>query len=122
MERNGIDDAIERALKPSPRQEGYVRRRFWPKVRSSLGRVPFAGRAVAAYYAATDPATPARVKGVLFAALAYFVLPIDLIPDFILGLGYTDDATVLFAALKLLSAHITDTHAQRAEAYFAADP
>ena len=31
----------------------------------------------------------------IIAALVYFVSPIDLIPDFILGLGLIDDATVL---------------------------
>jgi uncharacterized membrane protein YkvA (DUF1232 family) len=31
----------------------------------------------------------------IVAALVYFVSPIDLIPDFILGLGLIDDATVL---------------------------
>ncbi len=34
------------------------------------------------------------VRATLFGALAYFILPIDVIPDILLGLGYTDDAAV----------------------------
>lgn len=38
----------------------------------------------------------------LLAALVYFVNPFDLVPDFILGIGYIDDASVLaFVANKL---------------------
>ncbi|MFN8925292.1 MAG: hypothetical protein ACK5WM_07040, partial [Rhodospirillales bacterium] len=42
-----------------------VRRGFWSKVRANLGRVPFATDAVAAWYAAIDPATPPRAKAIL---------------------------------------------------------
>jgi len=102
------------ALAPAPDHERVVRDGFWAKVRATAGRVPFLDRAVAAYYAALDPATPARVKAVLLAALAYFVLSIDVIPDFIVALGYTDDATVLAAAIRMLAPHITDAHRARA--------
>jgi uncharacterized membrane protein YkvA (DUF1232 family) len=87
---------------------------FWPKVRATLGRVTFLEHAVAAYYAAVDPATPTRVKAILIAALVYFIVPVDVIPDLILGLGYADDATVLFAAMRMLKPHITPAHRARA--------
>jgi uncharacterized membrane protein YkvA (DUF1232 family) len=54
------------------------------------------------------------VKGILIAALAYFVLPFDAIPDFIAGFGFTDDAAVLALALRLVSGHMKDGHYQRA--------
>ena len=80
----------------------------------SLRSVPFAEDAVAAYYCAIDPMTPMRVKGILFAALGYFVLPIDTLPDFILGVGFTDDLTVLVTALALIRTHMKPEHYDRA--------
>jgi uncharacterized membrane protein YkvA (DUF1232 family) len=89
---------------------------FWTKLLRLAGKIPFAEELAAAYFCAVDPATPLRVKGLLFAALAYFVTPIDLIPDFIAGLGYTDDAAVLAAAVGLVSGNIRERHHARARA------
>jgi uncharacterized membrane protein YkvA (DUF1232 family) len=98
------------------RNERTVERSFWKKFFRVAGHIPFAEDLAAAYFCATDPVTPSRVKGVLFAALAYFVMPFDLIPDFIVGLGYTDDAAVLAAAIGLVSRHIKPRHHARARA------
>ncbi|MEO8557874.1 MAG: YkvA family protein [Rhodospirillales bacterium] len=89
---------------------------FWPKLRRGMARIPFAEEAIAAYYAMRDPATPTYVKALLAGALAYFVMPIDLIPDFIFGLGYTDDAAVLFGAVQTVRKHIQPAHRDRAKA------
>ncbi len=89
-------------------------RRFWPKFWATLGKIPFSEDLAAAWYCATDAQTPARVKGVLFAALAYFVVPADMIPDFIAGLGFTDDATVLATAMGIVAAHVKPRHRQAA--------
>ncbi len=66
------------------------------------------------WYCSTDPRTPARAKAIVLAALAYFVMPIDLIPDFVAGLGFTDDAATLFAAWSAVQPHVTDEHRQKA--------
>jgi len=92
-----------------------VQRGFWPKMAKYLGRIPFAKEALAAWYCAMDPATPGRVKGMLLAALAYFVVPIDLIPDMLPGLGFTDDLTVLLTTIGLIRAHMRPEHRKRAE-------
>ena len=96
--------------------ERIVRESFWKKLLKLAGKVPFADEAAAAYFCAIDPATPTRVKGILFAALAYFVLPFDAIPDFVAGLGFTDDAAVLAMALSLVARHVTPAHRARARA------
>ena len=89
-------------------------RRFWAKLRHVLARIPFAEDLVAAWYCAFDPDTPAYVRAVLFGALAYFVLPTDMVPDFLAGLGFTDDASVLAAAIAAVGRHMAPRH--RAEA------
>jgi uncharacterized membrane protein YkvA (DUF1232 family) len=48
-----------------------------------------------------DPRTPIGLKGMLAAALAYVVFPIDLIPDAIPIIGQADDLTVLLLVLDL---------------------
>ncbi|MCB2155802.1 DUF1232 domain-containing protein [bacterium] len=41
-------------------------------------------------------------KAKIIAALLYFIAPIDIIPDFIPGLGYIDDAVVIGYTIKAL--------------------
>lgn len=91
-------------------RERMVRGAFWAKLRRFAGSVPFVEDLVAAYYCALDPATPMRVRGMLLAALAYFILPFDIIPDMIAGLGFADDAALLTAVVGLVASHITPTH------------
>ncbi|MBM3508723.1 MAG: DUF1232 domain-containing protein [Alphaproteobacteria bacterium] len=96
------------------RDRATVRRGFWPKAKRTLGQVPFLDQALAAYYCAVDRRTPAYVKAILLGAIAYFVMPADVIPDFIAGLGYTDDASVLVAAITAVKRHLTTDHRARA--------
>ena len=97
--------------------EALVEERFWDKVRKTLGRVPFVEDALAAYYCATDGKTPLYVKAVLMGALAYFIVPSDVIPDFIVGLGYTDDASVLVAAIAAVRGSLKPEHFAAARAF-----
>jgi uncharacterized membrane protein YkvA (DUF1232 family) len=96
------------------KNETYVRERFWTKLRRFAGHVPFSEELVSSYFCAIDSSTPVRVKAILFAALAYFVLPTDLLPDFIAGFGFTDDATVMATAIGIVGGHIKDRHRQKA--------
>lgn len=98
------------------RNEDRVKRDFFPKLKRVLANVPFAEDAVAAYYCAFDRNTPVKAKGILIGALAYFILPVDVVPDFILGLGFTDDMAVLLAAFNVVRTHIKDSHREKARA------
>lgn len=102
----GPEDAREK--------EARIRRRFWPTVRKALRAVPFMNEVVAAYYAMLDPDTPTRARLILIAALAYFVTPFDVVPDFILGFGFVDDASVLAAALAAVRSSIKEEHREAA--------
>jgi uncharacterized membrane protein YkvA (DUF1232 family) len=106
---------------PEDERQSRVRRGFWATVRKAITAVPFIDEVVASYYCAFDPETPTRVRATLIAALAYFVVPFDVIPDFIAGIGFTDDITVLATAIGLVGRHITERHraaARRALAEF----
>lgn len=92
-----------------------VREKFWATARRAANKVPFMDEVVAAYFCAMDPATPARVRGILLAALAYFVMPIDLLPDFLAIVGFSDDVAVLTAAITAVRSNITDAHREVAK-------
>ena len=100
----------EISLRKFAEWEKRARTDFWSKVKRFAGQVPFVEDIVAGYYCALDPATPMRVRGMLLAALAYFIMPADLIPDMIAGLGFADDAALLTAVIGLVASHITPTH------------
>ena len=85
-------------------------RRFWRKVKRVLARVPFAEDLLAAYFCAMDRDTPTYVRGILLGAVAYFVLPADMIPDILAPLGFTDDASVIAAALTAVGGHLQPRH------------
>ncbi len=88
--------------------------RLWRKLLRVAARIGFADSVVAAWYCAVDAATPAHVRGMLLAALAYFLLPTDAVPDIIAGIGFTDDAAVLTAVLGTFARHVTPEHRERA--------
>jgi uncharacterized membrane protein YkvA (DUF1232 family) len=92
-----------------------VKRGFWPKIRRFATRIPFAEDAVALWFCARDAETPVGTKAMLLAALAYFVAPTDFLPDWFAGLGFTDDAAVIAAAIGLAGRAIKPTHRQSAK-------
>ncbi len=111
-----MPEMVEPPGPPEPKTSDAdrVHRGFWTKVRRTLSRVPFLDQAVATYYCATDRATPGHVKALLLAAIAYFVVPADMIPDFIAGIGFVDDASVLAGAISSVRHHLKPQHHERA--------
>ena len=57
-----------------------------------------------------------RDKAYIVGALGYFILPIDLVPDLIAGLGYTDDLAVIAILMKHLKDNLTPEIELRADA------
>ena len=94
----------------TPRDE----QRFWKKVVRAVSRISFAEDLVAAFYCALDRRTPGYVRATLLGAIAYFILPADAVPDILAGLGFTDDATVLAAAIAAIGRHLKDEHREAA--------
>lgn len=112
------DVNFERALVPAVVRvnEQRVSRGFWPKMRRVVAHVPFADQALAVWYCASDPQTPFAARGMMMAALAYFVLPADAIPDIVPALGYTDDAAVFAALMTLIGRNLKPRHQAAAKA------
>lgn len=99
--------------------EEKVREGFLPKIRRVAAKVPFAADALSVWWCARDPATPAAAKGMMLAALAYFVLPTDAIPDVLPAIGFTDDAAVIAALVAILGKTLKPRHKDAAKAFLA---
>lgn len=87
----------------------YTASRFWKKLSRhavAAGRGTLE-KALYLYYSAQSPATPAWARRVIYGALGYFILPLDAIPDLVPLLGYTDDLSVMAAALATVTFYIT---------------
>lgn len=119
-----MSDSAEFGQRFTPEEMEAIRRslrdekRFGAELMALLKRVgkrvPFAGDLLAAWYCARDPATPRAVRMTLLAALGYFVLPVDAIPDLVPLFGFTDDAAVIAAAIAAVASSITPEHHERA--------
>ncbi|WP_439499298.1 YkvA family protein [Bosea sp. (in: a-proteobacteria)] len=103
------------AIRRSLRDEARFGSDFMALLKRVAKRIPFAEDLLAAYLCARDPATPRRVRLTLLAALGYFVLPIDALPDIMPLLGFSDDAAVIAAALAAVAGSITPEHRETAK-------
>ncbi len=97
-------------------EDQYNESKFWKKLFKvvRLTGVGIIEKALVLYYSAKDEATPKWAKSVIFGALGYFVFPLDAIPDIIPVAGYTDDLSVLAAALATVMVYIKDEHKKKA--------
>ena len=94
--------------------ESELRQKLWRKLKREVAGVPFLEDVLTAHYCAFDRNTPVHVKAVLVGAIVYFVVPDDLIPDYLPIIGYADDAAVFGIAIKMMSSHIKPEHREAA--------
>jgi len=59
------------------------------------------------YFLMTNREIPMRTRLIFMAALGYFILPTDIISDFLPGIGFTDDLSFIIYALTQGTDHIT---------------
>ncbi len=90
-------------------EQHYNDDNFWSKIK---GYATKAGAkavysALKLYYGLQSPQTPQWAKGVIVGALGYFILPADLVPDLLPVAGFTDDLSVMLAALATVAVNIT---------------
>ncbi|WP_445487762.1 YkvA family protein [Niallia sp. 03133] len=96
----------------------YSDDKFWDKLKK-FGKK--AGSSVVyavllLFYTLKKPEVPAKTKATIIGALGYFILPLDLIPDFVMGIGYTDDLGALGIALIQVAIYVDDDIKQKAKA------
>ena len=96
--------------------EHYSEEGFWDKL---SGWALKAGQdvvktALELYYAAIDSRTPAHIQAMIFAALGYFIFPLDVIPDALPVVGFSDDLGILSATAAMVATNIQESHVAEA--------
>ena len=89
--------------------EKFTRKGFWSKLSNyalAAGK-DVVRSGLTLYFAVIGKNMPAWAQGVALAALAYFISPVDAIPDITPVIGYADDAGILATAIMYLRTYIT---------------
>lgn len=105
-------------MEPPSYEKEYSETSFWDKLKKYAvvaGR-EVVEKALILYEALKDKDTPTWARGVIIAALGYFISPIDAIPDTVPIAGYADDLGALAAAIAAVAAHVKDEHIENARA------
>ncbi|AXY00920.1 DUF1232 domain-containing protein [Vibrio alfacsensis] len=89
---------------------------FWEKITHGFKKMggEVAILAITLWLVMTDPKTPISIKITIGSALAYLIMPVDMIPDFIPVTGYADDLAALSAAATAAGTSITEEHKTQA--------
>lgn len=102
IDENELSESMKKA------EKHYSDEKFWDKVKK-YGKKAGASVVYAVlllYYTLKKPEVPVKTKAMIIGALGYFILPFDLIPDFVFGIGYADDLGALGAAIIQVAMHI----------------
>lgn len=95
----------------------YSEKSFWEKVKTTFksAGLSLVYKALQLFYVAQNPNCPAPIKAGIYAALGYFISPIDFIPDFTPMVGYADDAGAIATALTVAQIYIDDSVKEKAK-------
>lgn len=90
---------------------------FWTKLAKAAKRLgsTLVEKVLTLYYSLRDDNTPVWAKTVIYGALGYFLMPFDLLPDFIPAVGFTDDMGAIISALSIVAFYVTDEHKKMAK-------
>jgi len=86
----------------------FVDENLWTKLERTGKKISFARDILALYRYLKDPFVKWYRKAIVAAALVYFIVPIDTIPDIAPLFGYLDDLGVIAAVLKYLGGELKD--------------
>nr|WP_274362939.1 MULTISPECIES: YkvA family protein [unclassified Paenibacillus] len=91
-------------------EKHYSEESFWDKLKKHAidagKKVVYS--ALLCYYAVQNPNVPMKAKLIIYGALGYLILPIDLVPDMVPVLGYGDDLTALLYAIGSIAGYINE--------------
>ena len=102
----------------SKSQKYYSEEKFWGKLKKFAKKAGYSVvyAVLLLYYTMQKPEVPIKVKAIIMGALGYFILPLDLIPDIAIGIGYTDDLGALGIALVQVAMYIDNDIKDQAKA------
>ena len=102
MERFSIDTAPQY-------NRHYNEDSFWKKLKHLASNVgsKVLYPALQLYFLLQAKNVPMKAKTLIVGALGYLILPVDMVPDFIPALGFTDDLSALMVALRTLNKYLT---------------
>ena len=110
--------ADEAAVEMGKYARYYSDESFWRKVEHYGRRAGSTAvyYALLLWYTATKPSTPLPIKLLIFGGLGYFILPIDTVPDFLVGIGYADDMAILIGIVTACAKYMDDEAKAKARA------
>ena len=88
------------------REAEFIADRFEEKMLRVGKRVRFANDLLALYRYMMDPEVHWTRKSLVVAALVYFIIPFDTIPDFAPAIGFLDDIGIIAAAVTYLGSQL----------------
>jgi len=96
-------------MKSAKYRRHYSDATFWDKLKrySKIAGMKVVYPALLLQYLLKSDQVPVKAKLILSAALGYFILPIDFIPDFAPMVGFADDLGVILMILKQMATYVT---------------
>lgn len=91
-----LSDFVDEASKKADQKKEGPLKKVWDSLSAMF-------RLVKAYTNGKYREVPWQSLVMIVGVLVYFVMPTDLLPDFIVGLGYIDDVTVIGWTLKTVA-------------------
>lgn len=90
--------------------DDYSENKFWDKIKEVAKKIGLktTSYALILYYVLQKKEVPFKDKMLITGCLGYFILPIDLIPDFIPIAGYTDDVAGMIFAIRKCMDYVDD--------------
>lgn len=101
--RDELENGIERF------QKSFSDNQFWEKIRrfARNAGAEVVYLALLLYYVLKHPGTTTADRAKIIGALGYFILPIDLVPDAIPIVGFTDDLAALTWGIYCVAKNVT---------------
>lgn len=86
----------------------FSEKKFWDKIRDfgKQAGVKLTYGTLLLFYTFKKPTVPKKVKSTILGALGYFILPLDVIPDFTPIVGFSDDLAIVVGALLVVATYI----------------
>jgi uncharacterized membrane protein YkvA (DUF1232 family) len=96
-------------IKSAKYRRHYSDASFWEKLKrvAKMAGMKVVYPALLLQYMMKSDEVSLKTRLIISAALGYFILPIDFIPDFAPIIGFADDLGVLLLILRQMAVHIT---------------